>query len=124
VIKIPVTILLSILILLNSLLFSLIQGSYELNKSFIIENFCINKDRPELKCDGKCFLAQELKKEKEKQDAQATHRFSLDFGLYLPIGTIPPTFPNLDHTDFQYFSFYGEAFFSCSILGIEVPPEG
>ena len=35
---------------------------YEANKNYIIENFCINKDKPELNCCGKCHLRKELKK--------------------------------------------------------------
>lgn len=35
---------------------------YEANKNYITENFCINKDKPELNCCGKCHLRKELKK--------------------------------------------------------------
>jgi|SRR5690554_4064482 len=40
---------------------------YELNKAYITEMFCINKSRPELNCDGKCFLMQKLQ-EKNQTD--------------------------------------------------------
>lgn len=40
---------------------------YELNKEYITEMFCINKSRPELNCDGKCFLMQKLQ-EKNQTD--------------------------------------------------------
>jgi len=33
---------------------------YQTNISQIIEDFCVNKDKPELNCDGKCYLAQKL----------------------------------------------------------------
>jgi hypothetical protein len=29
---------------------------YQLNKEFITENYCVNKDRPITMCYGKCFL--------------------------------------------------------------------
>jgi hypothetical protein len=35
---------------------------YELNKDYIKEFLCINRDKPRLKCDGKCHLTQELRK--------------------------------------------------------------
>ncbi len=35
---------------------------YELNKDYIKEFLCVNRDKPRLKCDGKCHLTQELKK--------------------------------------------------------------
>jgi len=33
---------------------------YNLNIDYIIENYCINKEKPELKCNGKCHLAKQL----------------------------------------------------------------
>ena len=33
---------------------------YGTNMDYIIENYCVNKERPQLKCDGKCFLAKKL----------------------------------------------------------------
>lgn len=31
-------------------------GVYLLNQDFITETFCVNKDKPELSCNGKCHL--------------------------------------------------------------------
>lgn len=33
---------------------------YELNIDYIVETYCINTDKPELKCNGKCFLTKQL----------------------------------------------------------------
>lgn len=33
---------------------------FNLNQSSIIENHCVNKSKPELKCDGKCHLRQQI----------------------------------------------------------------
>ncbi len=33
---------------------------YKLNIDYIIETYCVNKDKPELQCDGKCHLAKNL----------------------------------------------------------------
>ncbi|EIM78742.1 hypothetical protein A3SI_01691 [Nitritalea halalkaliphila LW7] len=82
-----------VLILLNSMVFSLIQGSYVLNKAHIIENFCVNKSQPELNCDGKCYLAQQLQAEKERQEQEQTHHFSTDFGQYQLASTFSLTMP-------------------------------
>lgn len=35
---------------------------YNLNYDYISKVLCINKDEPELKCNGKCQLAKEIKK--------------------------------------------------------------
>lgn len=44
--------------------------TYHLTKSYITENFCINKDKKELKCNGKCHLndyTAELEDNSEKE---------------------------------------------------------
>ena len=33
---------------------------YQLNIDYIVENYCVNKERPALKCDGKCYLSKQL----------------------------------------------------------------
>ncbi len=39
---------------------SLVTINYFINQSEIIELFCINKDKPQLECNGKCHLATQL----------------------------------------------------------------
>jgi len=49
-----------------------IFSGYQMNKEYITSVFCINKEHPELHCDGQCFLARKLKdldsKNKQVQD--------------------------------------------------------
>ncbi len=33
---------------------------YELNVEYIVAKYCINKEKPQLHCDGKCHLAKQL----------------------------------------------------------------
>ena len=33
---------------------------YELNIDYIIETYCVNKEKPKLQCNGKCHLANQL----------------------------------------------------------------
>lgn len=40
---------------------------YIINHDYIAEYFCVNKDKPELSCDGKCYLAQQLAEEKDEK---------------------------------------------------------
>ena len=39
-----------------------ILGYYELNKDYIAKNLCENRDKPQMKCCGKCYLHKQLKK--------------------------------------------------------------
>ena len=35
-------------------------GYFELNIDYIVETYCINKEKPQLQCNGKCHLADQL----------------------------------------------------------------
>jgi len=39
-----------------------VMAFYVLNQDFITENFCINKDKPEMQCKGKCHMKDALAK--------------------------------------------------------------
>jgi len=58
-------ILFSILLLTTFVLRPLIEMStimyYQLNIDEIVEKYCINKDRPRLHCNGKCYLMSQMK---------------------------------------------------------------
>jgi len=41
------------------------------NRKAITKEHCINKDKPELKCDGKCFLNKQLKENNQHQEEEA-----------------------------------------------------
>lgn len=38
-----------------------VYSGYKMNREYITSVFCINKEHPELHCDGQCFLAKKLK---------------------------------------------------------------
>ncbi len=47
---------------------SILYAIYGFNQEVFIELFCINKDRPDLHCDGKCELTK-MFREKQKENA-------------------------------------------------------
>ena len=42
-------------------------ASFVVNQDYIAEFFCINQDKPELECNGKCYLMQKLEEQNEKK---------------------------------------------------------
>ncbi|NME68987.1 hypothetical protein [Flammeovirga aprica] len=54
-------------ILFNAFSVSLLKLDLEMQRDFIAEVFCINKDKAKMSCHGQCFINKELKKESEKQ---------------------------------------------------------
>ncbi|MDY3351743.1 hypothetical protein PG357_07060 [Riemerella anatipestifer] len=49
------------IIMLVSFQQSIVVVHFKLNQSFIEANYCINKDKPQMNCHGKCYLEKELK---------------------------------------------------------------
>ncbi len=39
------------------------DGAYWLNRSYVAQNLCENKNKPALHCDGKCYLSKQIKKD-------------------------------------------------------------
>lgn len=58
----------TILILFNSTRVSLTYAYYKLDPVGFIETLCINKDKPELQCNGKCHLNKVSKSLDKDQD--------------------------------------------------------
>lgn len=42
--------------------------NYMANKEYIAKNLCENRSKPQLKCNGKCYLAKQLKKADKKEN--------------------------------------------------------
>lgn len=71
-----------LLALLSSILFKLfVYAEFKSNQAYIAATLCENRDRPELNCQGKCYLMKKLKdaEDKEKkQENQAQKKASVD----------------------------------------------
>jgi hypothetical protein len=47
---------------------------FKINRDYIAKVLCKNRQRPELKCDGKCYLAKKLKEQEDKNDKETSER--------------------------------------------------
>lgn len=52
----------------------LVYLDFELRKEFIIKNLCENRFKPQLHCDGKCYLAKQLHKVAEDNAANEAQK--------------------------------------------------
>jgi hypothetical protein len=99
--------------------------NYELRKDFIIKNYCINKDRPELHCDGKCYLAKQLKAAEQQDEQQATNTFlSKVFEVETKFPSVSFVFDPIVSALIKTHSFYQEADISrIRVTGVFHPPQ-
>lgn len=60
-------------ILANCFNYWIISTSYHFNKSYISSVLCTNKNKPEIHCEGKCFLDIKLKELEQKNKQEQEH---------------------------------------------------
>lgn len=59
---------------------------YELNVDYIIETYCVNKDKPELQCNGKCHLSKQLQlASPEKSNSQGKLALNILSESFFPV---------------------------------------
>ena len=84
----------AILLLLCSVSISLSQlfviAGFEMNQGYIAKELCVNRDRPQLHCNGKCYLMKKLKQAQEKEQKQENQNQKIQ--LQEAIVTLPFSF--------------------------------
>ncbi len=99
--------------------------SYEFNKTYIIENYCINKNRPQLHCDGKCYLAQKLQAAREKEENQSKITvYKLWLEVFHQTNNLPDKQSFHIITDQLFNYFYQNNYNHSSIFSLLKPPQG
>jgi len=71
-----------LLILLNGMGYTLIQAHFYLDREEITALYCVNKNKPELQCEGKCELSKRLseaKTQNESEDVVTLEELQLTF---------------------------------------------
>lgn len=74
---------------------------FYLNQDYIAKNWCVNRDKPAMRCNGKCHLGKQLReedrKDQENPERKADHRSEI---FYAGLGTqelrqpLPVSIPN------------------------------
>lgn len=71
----------------------LVTAAFEFNRPYIAEYFCVNKDKPLLHCDGKCYLAKKLKEAEEKEKHSEKESVKVSYQPASIVETTVFTFP-------------------------------
>ena len=69
-----IALLLFALVSIKTLLVPVVYLDFELRKEYIIKNLCENRFKPELHCDGKCYLAKQLHKVAENNASKEAQK--------------------------------------------------
>ncbi len=60
----------------------LLVMDYQVNKDFIAQYLCANKAKPQLACNGQCYLQKNLEKSAEAEKDSASHSQKVDVTLF------------------------------------------
>ncbi len=99
--------------------------SFEINKRYIAKNLCENRTRPQLHCNGKCYLMKKLKQADESEKKQAEKNELKNFEICLLQQPFQLSFaaPYVDGEPLTLSSFYTFIYVSHPINSIFRPPQ-
>ncbi|MBU3822944.1 hypothetical protein KO566_12805 [Flavobacteriaceae bacterium XHP0103] len=99
---------------------------FELNIDYIIETYCINKDKPMLNCDGKCFLAKQLNMQQTDENKETKPYLASFSEAFFPVFfqeyNYSPLIGNFITGNNNNWA-YGNSFYSLWTARIEHPPQ-
>ncbi len=75
------TILMILAILLPTLNKARVLIDFSINRTYIEKEFCVNKEKPMVMCNGVCYLAEQLEKAEPSGPWQASQNKQLKLGL-------------------------------------------
>ncbi|MGV3538862.1 MAG: hypothetical protein ACO1OQ_03575 [Rufibacter sp.] len=104
--KRTVTILLLAVMLTQAFSKVFVLLDYQANKEFITKFLCINREKPQLHCNGKCYLMQKLKKAEQAENAagQKEQKQKQDITLYFqPLAASQPALTRSNPSSFSFF---------------------
>jgi len=78
---------------------SVILINYEINKKEITDKYCINKDKPQMHCCGKCLLKRKLAEQEAQQKLPAFPDIKTDIQLYCTEGFLSLYTPENNQVD-------------------------
>ncbi|MFC6190975.1 hypothetical protein ACFP1I_05165 [Dyadobacter subterraneus] len=88
------------LMLVKAWVIPLICLDFEIRREYIVKNLCINRNRPQLHCDGKCYLAKKLAESEKQQQRQAEQDYLASL-IYQVMDTNSPGIFNAQPSGFE-----------------------
>ena len=99
----------------------MVYAGFELNQKYITDNLCINKSRPWLHCNGKCYFIKKIKQaeanEKKQNGKNNLSRLEISFFqepfqlIFMQPALLDRVHSSFPHYNYQYSSRYIETIF-------------
>ena len=117
---------LTVLLLLQSFGRELLVLNFAVNQASIAQKYCVNKARPSLRCNGKCFLAKQLRRTENgpaKNPSSALAK--VKFEVVTPVtrlGLRPPVW--VGQRPLQFARPAAQCYAAVPLQGVFHPPVG
>lgn len=116
--------LLAALVLLQTFSRELVVVDFALNQASITARFCVNKARPALHCDGKCYFAKKLKQQEERENkAPNAPKEKLEMLPTAFSGLVPPAPARWAGTPTGYGPYAAAHVPASAMRGVFHPPQ-
>lgn len=97
--------------LLKAGVIPLLYLDFEIRRDYIVANLCENRNRPQLNCNGQCYLAKKIATARQQEQKQAENNFLsrlIDFTAetptHIPFQFEPATYEIWNAPLFSFFS--------------------
>lgn len=113
--------LLAFVMVFKAFLAPAVYLDFKLNQDYISKVLCINREKPQLECNGQCILMKKMKKSQEAESPEQNHiPKSQLLEIFSPIvnGFRPLNFPYL----VKKYSFFVEQITTRSLSNLFHPP--
>ena len=111
------------IMLLSIMKISILYTVYEYDRAFFIELFCVNKDRPQLQCNGHCKLAQMQREENEKNADNILKQLQSETVYFSPVSMSAIDYDrSLTANEIQFPSYYDHPYSFLFTAKLVKPP--
>jgi len=80
--KILATIFLTSIIFVQAFSTYFIKADFYLNQSYIAKNLCVNREKPMMHCNGKCYLSKKITEQEKKDNSPTSKTERMDVQLF------------------------------------------
>lgn len=95
---------------------------YHLNNKSFTELFCENQDKPEMECNGKCYLTEVSNDNQQEKNDSLLNNFQKEIAFFLNLSEISNE-PSLTETVYFPEYFYFETYKFSFVQNCLRPPE-
>ncbi len=100
----------------------MVIAGFELNRGYISQHLCVNRDNPNMNCRGKCFLTKELHQDQHRKN-QENENTGNRMVIFLFSPEQPYLVPTPDSIPFLIFENKREHYRYIPVFGLLRPPQ-